>query len=236
MTTRANAYAYIRNIKKLSNFSGSRSIIRILSRDANPIAPLLRLRRDVHTTCRPSTAVTIRDNKAGVVNIIRSKNHNGRLSTRYPGTRGFSTPVQAKSVADASFFDEPAQKNETTSLGEESVVFPQDGVEPDKDAKLRSRLTRQDCRRAIFYLLITQKFSDRLEVSFKQRNCLTSQFECSISFSFNEAKAISATAVGELKVGFVQSDFLAYGFLTLLRTKAQGSNTSFQEALHGSSV
>ncbi|KAJ6000179.1 hypothetical protein N7481_000588 [Penicillium waksmanii] len=228
MTTRANAYAYIRDIKKIPNLSESHSFLRFLPRNASPIASLLRLRRDVHTTRRPSTAVTIRDNNAGVGNTISSQSRIGDLSNPCRGIRGFSTPVKAKSIADASSFDESAQKNETISPGEESVVLPEDGVYLEEDAESRDhRLKESEC--FIFSLLITENFRNRLEIIYNQQE-ETSRFECCISFLFNETKTISVTGIGNKEVRFNQSDFLVYDFLTFLRTKRKGQ----QDKLSGS--
>lgn len=218
MTTRANAYAYIRGIKKIPNLSGSRSFLRPLPRDASPIASLLRLRRDVHTTRRPSTAVTIRDNNAAVGNTIQSKIRIGKISNLCPGIRGFSTPVKAKPIADASLFDEPAQKDETISPGEKSIVLPEDGAYLGDDAESRDD-TLIKGEYFIFSMLISEKFPDRLEITYNQQE-EKSPWECSISFSFNEGNTISATGIANMKVGFRSPDSLVHDFLTFLRTKS----------------
>ncbi|CAI7571006.1 unnamed protein product [Penicillium pancosmium] len=197
MTTRANAYAYIRDIKKIPNLSGSRSFLRSLPRDASPIASLLRPRRDVHTTCRPSTAVTIRDNNAGFGNTIQSECRIGKLSNLCPGIRGFSTPVKANSIADAGLFDEPAQKNETISPSGESIVLPKDGAYLGNEAELRDD-TLIKGEYFIFSMLISEKFPDRLEITYNQQD-EKSPWECSMSFSFNEGKSLSATGFANVK-------------------------------------
>jgi hypothetical protein len=162
--------------------------------------------------------VTIRDHNVGVGNTILSKIRIGELSNPCPGIRGFSTPVKAKPIADAGLFDEPAQKNETISPGEKPIVLPEDGAYLGDDAESHDD-TLIKGEYFIFSLLVSEKFPDRLEITYNHQE-EKSPWECSISFSFNEGKTLSATGIASMKVCFRSPDSLVHDFLTFLRTKS----------------
>lgn len=114
MTTRPNAYAHVRNFKRIPIFSGNESSRRCLRRGASPIVPLLRSRQDLHTTRRTPTTVTIGRNDAGYRNITKSKYRSQCLLIPYPGARGFSATAASRFVTTEGPSDEFTQKNETS--------------------------------------------------------------------------------------------------------------------------